>query len=108
LLDKGFSTLGLKKKDAIGPEERYRIDMGAMILGLNKKYREDGWEDKQTEASDRHLRNFVKLFVNRTGNNRDDVISCLAFLAGAYECGKFPRGCDFNLSYLKKLCNNPM
>jgi hypothetical protein len=107
LLDKGFSALGLKKS-ALGPEERYRIDMGAAILGLNKKYKEDGWEDTQTEASARHLRNFVKLFVNRTGNNRDDVISCLGFLAGAYECGKLPKGCDFNLSYLKKLCNNPM
>jgi len=107
LLDKGFSILGLGPKDAMGPEERYRIDMGAMILGLNKKYRESGWEDKQTEASARHLRDFVKLFVDRTGNNRDDIISCLGFLAGAYECGKFPKGCDFNLSYLKKLCNKP-
>jgi len=107
LLDKGFSTLGLGPKDAMGPEERYRIDMGAMVLGLNKKYREGGWEDKQTEASARHLKNFVKLFVDRTGNNRDDVISCLGFLAGAYECGKFPKGCDFNPSYLKKLCNKP-
>lgn len=107
LLDKGFSALGVKNKGAMGPEERYRIDMGAAILGLNKKYREDGWEDKQTEASTRHLRNFVKLFVDRTGNNRDDVISCLGFLAGAYECGKLPKDCDFNPSYLKKLCNNP-
>ena len=107
LLDKGFSALGFKQKGALGPEERYRIAMGATILGLNKKYREDGWVDKQTEASTRHLRNFVKLFVDRTGNNRDDVISCLGFLAGAYECGKFPKGCDFNPSYLKKLCNNP-
>jgi len=107
LLEKGFSTLGLGPKDAMGPEERYRIDMGAMILGLNKKYRESSWIDKQTEASTRHLRNFVKLFVDRTGNNRDDVISCLGFLAGAYECGKFPKGCDFNPGYLKKLCNKP-
>jgi hypothetical protein len=108
LLDKGFSTLGLKKKDAIGPEERYRIYLGSTILGLNKKYREDGWKEKQTEVSDRHSRNFVNLFVDRTGNNRDDVISCLAFLAGAYECGKLPKGCDFSLSYLKKLYDNPM
>jgi 3',5'-cyclic AMP phosphodiesterase CpdA len=107
LLDKGFSALGFKQKGALGPEERYRIAMGATILGLNKKYREDGWVDKQTEASTRHLRNFVKLFVKSTGNNRDDVISCLGFLAGAYECGKFPKDCDFNPSYLKKLCNNP-
>jgi len=107
LLDKGFSTLGLGSKDAMGPEDRYRIDMGAMILGLNKKYRDSGWQDKQTEASVRHLRNFVKLFLDATGNNRDDVISCLGFLAGAYECGKFPKGCDFNLSYLQKLCDKP-
>ncbi|MHC4496177.1 MAG: metallophosphoesterase [Planctomycetota bacterium] len=108
LLDKGVSTLGLGPKDAMGQEERYWFDMGATILGLNKKYRKDGWIDKQTEASVRHLKKFVKLFVDRTGNNRDDVISCLAFLAGAYECGKLPRGCDFSLSYLKKLCDNPM
>jgi hypothetical protein len=107
LLDKGFSALGFKQKGALGPEERYRIDMGATILGLNKKYRDDGWKEKQTEASTGHLRNFIKLFVDRTGNNRDDVISCLGFLAGAYECGKLPKDCDFNQSYLKKLCNNP-
>ena len=108
LLDVGLSTLGLKQKSSMGTEERYQIDMGATILGLNKKYQAKGWEDKQTETSARHLRNFVKLFVNSTGHNRDDVISCLGFLAGAYECGKIPKGCDFNLSYLKKLCNNPM
>lgn len=108
LLDKGVSTLGLGSKDAMGQEERYWIDMGATILGLNKKYRKDGWVDKQTEASARHLKKFVKLFVDRTGNNRDDVISCLAFLAGAYECGKLPIDCDFSLSYLKKLSDNPM
>ncbi len=107
LLDKGFSALGFNQKGAIGPEERYRIYIGATILGLNKKYREKVWEEKQTESSSRHLRNFIKLFVDRTGNNRDDVISCLGLLAGAYECGKFPKGCDFNSSYLKKLCNMP-
>ena len=107
LLDQGFSTLGIRQKDAMGLEERYWINMGATVLGLNKKYREDGWEDKQTEASARHLMNFVKLFVNRTGNNRDDVISCLGFLAGTYENGMLPKGCDFNPSYLRKLCNEP-
>jgi len=89
-------------------EEKYQIYMGATILGLNKIYQKAGWEDKQTEASAEHLRNFIKLFVDRTANDRDDVISCLGFLAGAYECGKIPRGCDFNPSYLKKLCNNPI
>ena len=107
LLDKGFSALGLKSKDALGQEERYRIYMGATILGLNKIYREDSWTEGQTEASARHLRDFVKFFVKRTGNNRDDVISCLGFLAGAYESGKFPSGCDFSLSYLKRLCDKP-
>ena len=108
LIDKGFSTLGIKNKSAMTTEEKYQIYMGATILGLNKIYQKDGWEDKQTEASAKHLRNFIELFVNRTGNNRDDVISCMGFLAGAYECGKLPKGCDFNLSYLKKLCNSPM
>jgi predicted phosphodiesterase len=107
LIDKGLSSLGLGSKDAMGQEERYWIDMGATILGLNKKYRESSWVDKQTEASTRHLRDFVKLFVDRTGNNRDDVTSCLGLLAGAYENGKFPKGCDFNPDYLRKLCNKP-
>lgn len=107
LLDKGFSTLGLRAKDALGLEERYRIFMGATILGINKKYRQEGWDYKQTDASARHLRNFVKLFVSRTGYNRDDVISCVGFLAGAYECGKLPTGCDFSLSYLKKIYEKP-
>jgi hypothetical protein len=108
LLEKGFSTLGLKPKDALGQEERYGVYMGATILGLNKKYRDDGWKEKQTEASANHLKNFVKLFADSMGGNTDDVISCLGFLAGAYESGKLPSGCDFSLSYLKKLCDNPM
>ncbi len=108
LIDAGFSILGLKNKSTMTTEEKYRIYMGFTILGLNKVYQKDGWENKQTDASAEHLRNFIKLFVSRTGNNRDDVISCMGFLAGAYECGKFPKGCDFNPDYLKKLCNNPM
>ncbi|MHC4694975.1 MAG: hypothetical protein ACYS67_19765, partial [Planctomycetota bacterium] len=107
LLERGFSALGFKQKGALGPEERYRIYIGSTILGLNKKYRDKGWHEKQTESSARHLRTFMKLFVERTGNNRDDVISCIGFLAGAYECGKFPKGCDFNPSYMKKLCDKP-
>jgi hypothetical protein len=82
--------------------------MGATILGLNKKYREDGWKEEQTEASAGHLRKFVKLFADRMAGNRADVISCLGFLAGAYESGKLPVGCNFSLSYLKKLCERPM
>jgi hypothetical protein len=107
LLDTGFSALGLKKS-TMTTEEKYQVYMGSTILGLNKMYKNTGWDDKQTEASAEHLSNFIKLFVGRTGNNRDDVISCLGFLAGAYECGKFPKDCDFNPGYLKKLCDNPM
>ncbi len=107
VLDQGFSALGLGRRSAMTPEERYRIDVGATMLGLNKAYRRDAWGDEQTEASARHVENFVALFVSRTGNNRDDVISCLGFLAGAYESGKFPKGCDFNLDYLRKLCKKP-
>jgi hypothetical protein len=107
LLEKGFSALGFKAKDALGQEERYRIYMGATILGLNKKYREDLWQEKQTEASASHLRNFVKTFADSMGGNSDDIISCLGFLSGAYECGKLPSGCDFSHSYLKRLCDKP-
>ncbi len=106
VLEQGLSALGLRQS-AMTPEERYHVDVGATVLGLNKTYREAAWGDQQTEASDRHMRNFVKLFVSRTGSNRDDVIACLGLLAGAYECGNVPKGCDFNLSYLKKLCSEP-
>ncbi len=107
VLDKGVSALGLGRKSAMTPEERYRIDVGATILGLNKAYRQAAWGDEQTEASARHVRDFVELFVGRTGSSRDDIISCLGLLAGAYECGKVPDGCDFNLDYLRKLCKDP-
>jgi hypothetical protein len=107
LLEKGFSAFGLKPKDGLGQQERYRIYLGATILGLNKKYREDGWVEKQTDASVRHLRNFIKLFVDRNKYDSEDVFACLGFLTGAYECGKLPSGCDFSLSYLKQLCDNP-
>ena len=107
LLEKGFSALGFKAKDSLGQEERYRIYMGATILGLNKKYREDLWQEKQTDASASHLRNFVKIFAESMGGNSEDIISCLGFLSGAYESGKLPSGCDFSLSYLKRLCDKP-
>ncbi len=107
VLDKGVSALGLGRKSAMTPEERYRIDVGATILGLNKAYRQAAWGDEQTEASARHVTNFVELLVGRTGSSRDDVISCLGLLAGAYECGKVPEGCDFNVDYLRKLCKDP-
>jgi hypothetical protein len=109
LLDRGFSTIGLKPKDAMAPlpEERYWIHVGATILGLNKGYRASTWNEKQTQAAEKHLRDFIEPLVAHKGNNRDDVVSCLAFLAGAYESGKFPKGCDFRASYLKKLCDDP-
>ena len=50
---------GLLKKQETDQEKLYWIDIGATILGLNKKYRQAGWSDPQTEASDRNLRDFV-------------------------------------------------
>lgn len=88
-----------------GTEPRDWKDIGASILGLNKKYQEDCWGEKQNEASERHLRKFVTDFVESTESNRADVIAFLGLIAGAYEEEKIPDDCDFSLSYLKKLCN---
>ncbi len=107
-LDMGTSLLdGFKKKSSLNEEDQYWIDVGAMILGLNKKYREENWTHTQTEASDRHLRSFVTQLVSRTGSNRDAVISYLGLLAGAYECGLLPAKCNFSMDNLKNLCTEP-
>jgi hypothetical protein len=85
----------------------YRFDVGATILGLNRKYIEDAWQDQQTDASAAHLRVFVEEFVSRTGGNREEVLSFLGLIAGAYEGGLLGDKLDLSPERFKKLCNNP-
>lgn len=98
---------GLLKKQDTDKEKLYWIDIGATLLGLNKKYRQAGWTDPQTEASDRNLRDFVNEYITRTGSNRDDVIAYLGLLSGAYESGVLPGKCDFGPECLKQVCTQP-
>jgi hypothetical protein len=83
------------------------VDVGATIMGLNRKYIEETWQDQQTDASARHLRAFVDEFVSRTGSNREDVLSFLGLIAGAYEKGLLVDKFDLSPERFKKLCNIP-
>jgi len=85
----------------------YWFDVGATILGLNRKYLEETWQDQQTDASARHLKTFVNEFVSRTGSNREEVISFLGLLSGAYERGLLANKFDLSPERFEKLCNNP-
>ena len=110
LLDLPGSLLaGLQKKPSAADQIRqYWIDLGAMILGLNKTYQLDAWNDEHTEASARHLQDFITQCVSRTGRDRSDIVTCLGLLAGAYETDLIPRKYSVDLQNLKKLCTNPM
>jgi hypothetical protein len=108
LLDIGSSLLGgLREQKAKVQVDCYWFDVGATILGLNKKYIEETWQDQQTNASAVHLRTFVEQFVSRTGSNREEVLSFLGLLAGAYERGLLVDKFDLSPERFKKLCNNP-
>jgi hypothetical protein len=98
---------GLTKKKQTDQQYLYWIDTGATILGLNKKYRQEGWSNPQTAASDKHLHAFVSDFVSKNASSRDDVMACLGLLAGAYECGVLHDKCNFDIEYLKKVCKEP-
>ncbi len=105
LLDIGTSLLGgLRKKSSFNEEKLYWIDVGAMMLGLNKKYRKESWTHTQTEASCRNLRNFIAQFDSPSGSNQDAVIAYMGLLTGAYECGLLPAKCNFSLDSMKNLC----
>jgi hypothetical protein len=68
-------------------------EFGASIIGLNKQYQMEYWLQKHTEASVKYLNEFIEWFDGKhTGYNRADVVTCLAFIAGANEKGKEPRG----------------
>ena len=108
VLNVGTSFLGgLRKENMRAQEDSYWIDVGATILGLNKKYQEEAWKDQQTDASANHLITFADQFVSRTGSNREEALSFLGLLAGAYENELLPGKCDLSPECLKKLCAVP-
>lgn len=108
IIETGTSLVGgLLNMKAKGKDNGYWIDVGATILGLNKRYQHETWKDPQTEASVNHIKTFVEQFVNRTGSNRQEVIAFLGFLAGAYEKELLPGKNNFSPESLKKLCMDP-
>jgi predicted MPP superfamily phosphohydrolase len=91
------------KKSQITDDKAYWIEIGATILGLNKKYVEEAWKDPQTEASARHIRHFTEQFISRTGNSRDEVIAFLGLVSGAYESDLLPGKDGLTLAHLEEL-----
>ncbi len=94
-------------KDDLSLDERYWIDMGAMILGLSKRYREEAWDDAHIEAAAQGVQEFMSGFIGRTGADRRDVIAGLGLLASAYECGAITTKFDFSPKSLRRLYENP-
>jgi hypothetical protein len=108
LMDMGSSMLaGIRDQRTKEQVACYCFDVGATILGLNTKYIEDTWQDQQTDASARHLKAFVDEFVSRTGSSREEVLSFLGLIAGAYEKGLLLDKFDLSPERFKKLCNIP-
>jgi hypothetical protein len=100
---------GLQKKPSAADRIRhYWIDVGAMILGLNKTYRLEAWTDEHTLASALHLQDFITRCISRTGRDRSDIVTCLGLLAGAYENDLLPETFSVDMPDLKKLCTTPM
>jgi predicted MPP superfamily phosphohydrolase len=103
----GSSLFGLLGKSSATAEmDTYWTDVGAIVLGLNRAYLKDNWKDQQTETSAANLRAFAADFVNRTGSNREEVLSFLGLLSGAYESGLLPGKCDLSPVCLKTLCED--
>jgi len=64
-------------------------EFGISIIGLNKQYQKDYWLQKHTEVSVNYLKEFIEWFRGKHPEyDRADVITCLAFIAGANEKGK--------------------
>ncbi len=66
---------------------------GTSIIGLNKQYQEDYWLHKHSKASVKYLNEFIEWFGSKHPEySRADIVTCLAFIAGANEKGKKPYG----------------
>jgi len=98
------SFLPLGRAPVKKPGEIDWMDFGASMLGLNKKYRDDRWKDKHTQLAAKYVESFATDVANKTGGDRTQVIAFLGLLAGAYENGRIPPGCEFHISFLKPLC----
>lgn len=94
--------LGAKPK-APAENTEYWVEVGATILGLNKRYQLDAWKDPQTVASANHLRTFIDQFILATNSERREVLAFLGLLSGAYECDLLPGKDGLTLAHLEKL-----
>lgn len=57
---------------------------GTSIIGLNKQYQKGYWLKKHTETSVKYLNEFIEWFVDKHPEyERADIVTCLAFIAGA-------------------------
>jgi hypothetical protein len=64
-------------------------EFGSSIIGLNKQYQEDYWIHKHNEASVKYLNEFIEWFGDKHPEyDRTDIVTCLAYIAGANEKGK--------------------
>ncbi len=61
---------------------------GMSLLGLNKDYQDDHWTAAATEECCRRLDHFIDTVLSRhPGDERADIVRCLAFIASASEAG---------------------
>jgi predicted phosphodiesterase len=61
-------------------------EFGSSIIGLNKQYQEDYWLHEHSEASVKYLKEFIEWFGSKHPEyGRADIVTCLAFIAGANE-----------------------
>jgi hypothetical protein len=64
-------------------------EFGASIIGLNKQYQEDYWLYTHSKASVKYLNEFIEWFGGKHPEyGRADIVTCLAYMAGANEKGK--------------------
>ena len=77
--------------------------IGMTILGLNKEYQEDPWLQKHTTASMKNLEQLIKKFTkdHKKEHDRADVVTCLAFIAGACEA----KVCDYRKGFDLSKCD---
>jgi hypothetical protein len=70
-------------------EDMNEKEFGVSIIGLNKQYQKDYWLHKHSEASVKYLEEFIEWFRGKHPEyDRADVVTCLAFIAGANEKNK--------------------
>ncbi|MCU0918074.1 MAG: metallophosphoesterase [Planctomycetes bacterium] len=64
------------------------LQFGLSLLGLNRDYQDEHWTMSDTEEACRRLDGFLDAWPARApGDERADVVRCLAFIASASEVG---------------------